>query len=62
MFIPAFLEVKNLELLDLKNHTEMVKYIMSRPSAQWKSIYSLEKAQRIYQSLENAFHAMRKLK
>lgn len=58
MFIPAFLEVKHLELLDLKNNTEMVKYITSHSSAQWKSIYSLEKAQRIYQSLENAFHSM----
>ena len=48
MLIPAFLEVKNLELLDLRNNTEMVKYMMSPSSAQWKSVYSLEKAQRIY--------------
>ena len=53
IFMPDFLEVKNLELLDLKNNTERVKYVMSYSSIQWKNIYSLEKAQRLCPSLEN---------
>ena len=53
IFIPDFLEVKNLGLLDLKNNTEGVKYVMSYSCIQWKNIYSLEKAQRLCPSLEN---------
>ena len=53
IFIPEILEVKNLELLDLKNNTERVKYMMSYSSVQWKNVYSLEKAQRLCPSLES---------